>query len=82
MLAPGRAVPDSAEWRVVTATGTYAPEDTVVVRYRTREGSSGVDVVVPLETAGGPPCSSTAAGWPRATGAPTPPTCRRPRPAR
>ena len=54
VLAPGRAVPDSAEWRVVTATGTYAPEDTVVVRYRTREGSSGVDVVVPLETAGGP----------------------------
>jgi cytochrome oxidase assembly protein ShyY1 len=54
VLAPGRAVPDSAEWRVVTATGTYAPEDTVVVRYRTREGSSGVDVVVPLETADGP----------------------------
>ncbi|WP_310528915.1 SURF1 family protein [Nocardioides sp.] len=36
------------EWKRVTATGTYAVEDTVVVRYRTREGAAGVDVVVPL----------------------------------
>ena len=26
------------EWRVVTATGTYAVDDTVIVRYRTRDG--------------------------------------------
>ncbi len=37
------------EWKRVTATGTYAPDDTVVVRYRTRDGAAGVDVVVPLE---------------------------------
>jgi cytochrome oxidase assembly protein ShyY1 len=37
------------EWRTVTATGTYAVEDTVVVRYRTRDGASGINVVVPLE---------------------------------
>jgi cytochrome oxidase assembly protein ShyY1 len=41
------------EWKRVTATGTYAVEDTVVVRYRTREGAAGVDVVVPLELADG-----------------------------
>jgi cytochrome oxidase assembly protein ShyY1 len=50
ILAPGRAVPDDEEWRVVTATGTYDVEDTVIVRYRTREGAPGVDVVVPLVT--------------------------------
>ena len=38
---------------VVTATGTYAADDTVIVRYRTRDGASGVDVVVPLVTADG-----------------------------
>lgn len=36
------------EWRVVTASGVYDAEDTVIVRYRTRDGAPGVDVVVPL----------------------------------
>jgi cytochrome oxidase assembly protein ShyY1 len=54
VLAPGRDVDEDDEWRVVEATGTYAAEDTVVVRYRTRDGASGIDVVVPLETAEGP----------------------------
>jgi cytochrome oxidase assembly protein ShyY1 len=49
VLAPGRAVDAADEWRIVEATGTYAVEDTVVVRYRTRDGAAGVDVVVPLE---------------------------------
>jgi cytochrome oxidase assembly protein ShyY1 len=49
VLAPGEPVAADDEWRVVTATGTYAPEDTVIVRYRTRKGAAGVDVVVPLE---------------------------------
>ena len=53
VLTPGATVPDSAEWRVVSATGTYAVDDTVIVRYRTREGRSGVDVVVPLVTPDG-----------------------------
>ena len=53
VLAPGREVDPDDQWRVVEATGTYAVEDTVVVRYRTREGAAGVDVVVPLETASG-----------------------------
>ena len=53
VLAVGREPSTDDEWRLVTATGTYAVEDTVVVRYRTREGASGVDVVVPLELANG-----------------------------
>ena len=53
VLAVGRPVPSSAEYRVVTATGTYDASQTVVVRYATRDGESGVDVVVPLVTAGG-----------------------------
>jgi cytochrome oxidase assembly protein ShyY1 len=54
VLAPGRAVDPDDEWRTVTATGTYLPDETVIVRYRTRDGASGVDVVVPLQTESGP----------------------------
>ncbi len=53
VLAPGRSVEASDEWRVVTATGTYDPDDTVIVRYRTRDGASGIDAVVPLVTSSG-----------------------------
>jgi len=53
VMAPGEPVTDAEEWRIVEATGTYAVEDTVIVRYRTREGAAGVDVVVPLELADG-----------------------------
>ena len=53
VLAPGEDVADDEQWRQVTATGTYATEDTVIVRYRTRDGARGVDVVVPLVTADG-----------------------------
>jgi cytochrome oxidase assembly protein ShyY1 len=41
------------EWRTITATGEYDVADTVIVRYRTRDGASGVDVVVPLVLADG-----------------------------
>lgn len=53
VLAVGRDVDESDEWRQVTATGTYDVANTVIVRYRTRDGASGVDVVVPLVTADG-----------------------------
>jgi cytochrome oxidase assembly protein ShyY1 len=53
VLAPGRQVGEDDEWRLVTATGTYDTDDTVIVRYRTRDGASGIDVVVPLVTADG-----------------------------
>ena len=51
VMAPGEPVGEQSEWSIVEATGTYAVDDTVIVRYRTREGEAGVDVVVPLELA-------------------------------
>lgn len=48
VLAPGREVAEDDEWRLVSASGTYDVQDTVIVRYRTRDGASGVDLVVPL----------------------------------
>lgn len=53
VLSPKTPVSDDDEWRLVTATGTYDTADTVIVRYRTRDGQSGVDAVVPLVTADG-----------------------------
>lgn len=53
VLAPGRPVAENDEWRLVTVTGEYDADDTVVVRYRTRESAPGVEVVVPLVTADG-----------------------------
>jgi cytochrome oxidase assembly protein ShyY1 len=53
VLRPGTPVREQDEWRVVSATGEYAVEDTIIVRYRTREGIAGVDVVVPLVTESG-----------------------------
>ena len=53
VMAPDSALSADDEWKRITATGTYIVEDTVVVRYRTREGAAGVDVVVPLEIADG-----------------------------
>ena len=52
-LAVGRAVPDDQQWLHVSAVGTYDPAHTVVIRYQTRNGESGVDVVTPLVTADG-----------------------------
>ncbi len=45
--------PDTEQYAVVSATGTYDPSKTVIVRYQTRDGNAGVDVVVPLVTASG-----------------------------
>lgn len=53
VLSPGGGVAEDDEWRLVTATGTYDVPNTVIVRYRTRDGQSGVDAVVPLVTANG-----------------------------
>ncbi len=55
VLGVGGGADRGDEWRQVTATGEYAVDHTVIVRYRTGEdGSSGVDVVVPLVTDAGP----------------------------
>lgn len=47
-MGVGDPVETTEQWQVVEAQGRYDVDDTVIVRYRTREGSSGVDVVVPL----------------------------------
>jgi cytochrome oxidase assembly protein ShyY1 len=53
VMSVTKPVPDSAEWTRVYATGTYDPSHEVIVNYRTRDGSAGVDVVVPLVTSSG-----------------------------
>jgi len=54
VLAPGKVVSSTTEWKRVTATGTYDTADTVVWRYRTNAHSEpGIEVVVPLITADG-----------------------------
>ena len=45
--------PDDVQWRTVTATGTYLPDEQVVVVNRSQGGFSGVNVVTPLELADG-----------------------------
>lgn len=41
------------EWRVITATGTYDQSGTVQVRYQSRNGQLGVDIVTPLKLTDG-----------------------------
>ena len=53
VLAVDRPVAARDEWRRVEARGEYAAEETVVVRYQTRDGQAGVDVVTPLRTEDG-----------------------------
>lgn len=47
-LPRGQEVGDSTEWTRVTATGTYDVEHQVTVKFTTRDGAPGVDVVTPL----------------------------------
>ncbi len=54
VLEVGRPVDESDEWRRVVARGTYSPDESVVIRYQTRDGASGVDIVTPLRTVDGP----------------------------
>ncbi|MFT4009833.1 MAG: SURF1 family protein [Nocardioidaceae bacterium] len=37
------------EWSRVTITGTFQSADTIVVRYQTRDGTAGVDIVTPVK---------------------------------
>jgi cytochrome oxidase assembly protein ShyY1 len=53
VLARGRPAQARDEWRRVSATGTYLPDKSVDIRYQTRDGASGVDVVTPLRTRSG-----------------------------
>lgn len=53
LVEAGGTVTDADQWRIVTARGTYETDKQIVVRYRTRDGESGVDIIVPLRTASG-----------------------------
>jgi cytochrome oxidase assembly protein ShyY1 len=54
VLAVGSEVQATEEWKRVRATGEYDAASSIVVRYQTRNGEPGVDVVVPLRTQKGP----------------------------
>jgi cytochrome oxidase assembly protein ShyY1 len=54
VLRVGAPLAATEEWRQVRATGEYVDEETVVVRYQTRDGKSGVDLVTPLRIGDGP----------------------------
>lgn len=53
VLSAQTPVSKSAEWSRVEVTGEFQPEDTVIVRYRTRDGAAGVNIVTPVRLAGG-----------------------------
>jgi cytochrome oxidase assembly protein ShyY1 len=53
ILKPGRAVADDDEWTRVRATGSFDTRRQVTVKFTTREGKSGADVVTPLVLADG-----------------------------
>ena len=53
VLGKGQTVDAKHEWTRVTATGTYDVEHEVTVKFTTRDGAPGVDVVTPLVLADG-----------------------------
>jgi cytochrome oxidase assembly protein ShyY1 len=53
VLAVDEPVPADREWTRVQVTGEYDADATVVVRYQTRDGEAGVDLVTPLVTGSG-----------------------------
>jgi cytochrome oxidase assembly protein ShyY1 len=58
---------ESDEWRRVEARGTYDSDHQLVVSYRTREGTHGVDVLTPLVTSSGA-AVLVDRGWIQTTG--------------
>jgi len=53
LLTVGKAPDPDHEWRKVIAHGAWDDEHTIVLKYQTRNGGAGVDVVTPLVTADG-----------------------------
>jgi len=48
LASPDRTVDEAAEWRTVTASGSYDAARQLVVRYQSRESGRGVSVLTPL----------------------------------
>jgi cytochrome oxidase assembly protein ShyY1 len=53
VVRAGHAVSDGDEWTRVEATGTFETRRQVTVKFTTREGNAGADVVTPLVLADG-----------------------------
>jgi cytochrome oxidase assembly protein ShyY1 len=53
VMAPGQDPAEDDLWRRVQVSGSYDTSEQVTVKYRTRDGAPGVDVVTPLVTAKG-----------------------------
>jgi cytochrome oxidase assembly protein ShyY1 len=53
VVPPGQSVSDNVAWRLVSVTGTFDVGHQILVRYQTRDGSLGVDVLTPVREAGG-----------------------------
>ena len=53
LLSPGAPVPDDLQWRRVFVTGTFDAARQVLLKYQTRSGEPGVDVITPLMTGTG-----------------------------
>jgi cytochrome oxidase assembly protein ShyY1 len=53
VLRLGREPAPGDEWREVVVHGTWDDAHTIVVKYQTRDGAPGVDVVTPLRTDSG-----------------------------
>ncbi|MFL6091233.1 MAG: SURF1 family protein [Aeromicrobium sp.] len=53
VLRPGVGVSEDAEWTPVTATGRFDRSKEVTVKFTTRDGKPGADVVTPLVLADG-----------------------------
>lgn len=51
--APGATLAEDDVWRSAVATGTYRPQDSVLLRNRPVGGSPGFHVLVPFETTAG-----------------------------
>lgn len=63
VLGVGEEVAPDEHWRKVRATGTYLVDEQVAVRYQTRDGRAGVDVVTPLRVDGGDALLLVDRGW-------------------
>lgn len=48
VVGPEEPVTDESEWVVVQASGTYDPTSAATVKFLSRDGAPGADVVVPL----------------------------------
>lgn len=52
LVAPGQAPAADQEWRVVTVTGRYLPEEQVLARLRTVNGTAAYEVLTPFRLSG------------------------------